>query len=155
MPRPERLYFLDNLRAVVIILVIVLHASLTYMVAAPTWWYVLDPLRSGFFDLVVILTDIPIMLVLFFLAGYFAYPSLERRGPGDFMRDKLVRIGLPCAFGARNTAPKAQRPHDVPQLRRPRLILAVLGCRFLGSPVPTSGLLVPRYLVLVLRPVEC
>jgi len=33
-----RLFYLDNLRAVVIVLVIVLHASITYMAKPPEWW---------------------------------------------------------------------------------------------------------------------
>jgi len=37
MQTPSRLYFLDNLRAFVIILVVVLHGSMTYMAYAPTW----------------------------------------------------------------------------------------------------------------------
>jgi peptidoglycan/LPS O-acetylase OafA/YrhL len=45
------------------------------------------------------------MPALFFLAGFFAFPSLARRGPGDFMRDKAVRIGLPWLFGALFLAP--------------------------------------------------
>ena len=42
MNQPSRFYFLDNLRALVIVLVVVLHGSMTYMAYAPPWWYVLD-----------------------------------------------------------------------------------------------------------------
>jgi len=41
MNTSNRLYFLDNLRAFVVLLVIVLHGSMTYMAYAPEWWYVL------------------------------------------------------------------------------------------------------------------
>ncbi len=54
-PQPNRLYFLDNLRATVIVFVVVLHTFLSYMVYAPPWWYVLDPARSVLFDWAVIL----------------------------------------------------------------------------------------------------
>jgi peptidoglycan/LPS O-acetylase OafA/YrhL len=101
----QRLWFLDNLRAVVIVLVIVLHASITYMAYAPEWWYVLDPDRSLFFTAVVLLVDVPLMPALFFAAGYFALPSLERRGSRGFVREKLVRLGLPWAFGVVVLAP--------------------------------------------------
>lgn len=103
--QPARHHALDNLRAFVIFLVVLLHASLSYMAFAPEWWYVLDPQRSLFFTILVLLVDVPIMLIMFFLAGYFAYPSLARRGPGPFMKDKLVRIGIPWAFGALVLAP--------------------------------------------------
>lgn len=102
----ERFYFLDNLRAFVIFLVIVLHGSMTYMAYAPEWWYVVDPAaNSMFFLAVVLLTDVPIMLIMFFVAGYFAYPSLVKRGAGQFVKDKFVRIGLPWIFGVLVLAP--------------------------------------------------
>lgn len=94
-----RLYFLDHLRASVILLVIVLHASITYMVSPPTWWYVIELKTSILFTALVLVLDVPIMLILFFIAGFFAYPSLERHGAGRSMRQKLVRIGLPWIFG--------------------------------------------------------
>ncbi len=104
-PHPGRLYFLDNLRATVIVLVVVLHTFLTYIVYAPPWWYVLDPVRNVLFDWAVILIDVPLMPVLFFLAGFFALPSLERHGPGNFMRDKVARIGIPWVVGVLFLAP--------------------------------------------------
>lgn len=96
---------LDNLRVAVIFLVVVLHGSICYMAYAPEWWYVLDPDRSMVFTYLVLLIDVPIMPIMFFLAGYFAYPSLVKRGSGRFIRDKLYRIGIPWAFGALVLAP--------------------------------------------------
>jgi len=101
----SREHGLDNLRVFVIILVVVLHASLSYMAYAPQWWYVLDPKRSLFFTGVVLLVDVPIMLIMFFLAGYFAYPSLARRGAAAFLKDKAIRIGIPWVFGSMVLAP--------------------------------------------------
>ena len=101
----ERHHALDHLRVFVIFLVVLLHAALSYMAFAPEWWYVLDPQRSLFFTAVVLLVDVPIMLIMFFLAGYFAYPSLARRGPAAFMKDKGVRIGIPWVLGSMLLAP--------------------------------------------------
>ncbi len=105
MNTSSRLYFLDNLRAVVVILVVVLHGSITYMAYAPAWWYVLDPNRSEVFTELVLLIDVPIMPILFFLAGYFAVPSRQKHGAGPFLKDKLIHIGLPWIFGALVLAP--------------------------------------------------
>jgi len=102
-----RLYYLDNLRAVVIVLVIVLHAAITYMADPPTWWYVIDPDRSVAFTWLVLLVDVPIMQVLFFVAGYFAVRSLQRRGPRGFVREKVVRLAIPWALGVVFLAPLA------------------------------------------------
>ncbi len=107
MSEKPRLFFLDNLRAFVIVMVIVLHASITYMIPAPTWWYVVDPHGSALFTIVVLLVDVPLMPALFFVAGYFALPSLVRRGPGGFLREKLVRLALPWAFAVVFLAPLA------------------------------------------------
>ena len=38
------------------------------------------------------------MGVLFFIAGYFAHGSLERRGGGRFLQERLIRLGLPTLF---------------------------------------------------------
>lgn len=107
LPRTDhpRLYFLDNLRAVLILLVIVLHASITYMAHPPGWWYVLDPHQSVLFTMLVLVVDVPIMPALFFVAGYFALPSLERRGTGGFVREKLVRVAAPWVLGVVLLAP--------------------------------------------------
>ncbi len=105
MTTSNRLYFLDNLRAVVIVLVVVLHGSMTYMAYAPAWWYVVDPNNSEVFTQLVLLIDVPIMPILFFLAGYFALPSLQKHGTRSFLKDKFIHIGLPWIFGALFLAP--------------------------------------------------
>ncbi len=105
MPNSNRLYFLDNLRALVVILVIVLHGSMTYMAYAPAWWYVLDPNNSVIFTQLALVLDVPIMPILFFLVGYFALPSLQKRGVKLFLKEKFMRIGIPWIFGALFLAP--------------------------------------------------
>ena len=107
MSGPPRLHYLDNLRAFVIVLVIVLHAAITYMADPPSWWYVIDTDRSVVFTWLVLLVDVPIMQVMFFVAGYFAVRSLQRRGPRGFVREKVVRIALPWVLGVVLLAPLA------------------------------------------------
>ena len=105
MNQPSRFYFLDNLRALVIVLVVVLHGSMTYMAYAPPWWYVLDSQNSLFFTILVLLVDVPIMLIMFFISGYFALPSLAKRGSTKFVKDKFIRVGAPWLAGALLLAP--------------------------------------------------
>jgi hypothetical protein len=83
----------------------VLHGSMTYMAYAPPWWYVLDPNNSPLFTQLVLLLDVPIMPILFFLSGYFALRSLQKRGSKLFLKDKFIRIGIPWIFGALFLAP--------------------------------------------------
>ncbi|WP_163349505.1 acyltransferase family protein [Desulfovibrio sp. JC010] len=103
----QRMYFLDNLRAVVIFLVVVLHVSLCYMKFAPSWWFVIDPAQSMFFTYAVMLIDVPIMAVMFFLAGYFALPSLQKHGQHRFWVGKFRRIIIPWVLGVLFLSPPA------------------------------------------------
>jgi glucan biosynthesis protein C len=105
MTSSTRIDFLGNLRAFVIILVVVLHGSLTYMVNPLSWWYVVDPQNHLVFSALVLLIDVPIMQVMFFISGYFALPSLQKRGAAGFSREKFLRIGLPWVAGVLLLAP--------------------------------------------------
>lgn len=102
---PGRLHFLDHMRAVAVLLVILLHTSMTYMVYPPEWWYVIEPNNSLLFTALVLLVDVPNMQILFFIAGFFAYSSLEKHGTAHFLRLKVVRLGLPWVFGVVFLAP--------------------------------------------------
>ncbi len=101
----RRLYYLDNVRAVAVLAVVLLHTSICYMVAAPKWWYVVDPDVSTVFTVIVLIVDVPVMSAMFLVAGYFAIPSRRRRGPGGFVKEKLIRLGAPWVFGAVVLAP--------------------------------------------------
>ncbi|SIN99135.1 acyltransferase family protein [Halodesulfovibrio marinisediminis] len=101
----NRLYFLDNLRASIIFIVVLLHVSLCYMMYAPNWWYVIDPVTSKFFTLLVVLIDVPIMPAMFFIAGYFALPSLRRHGAMEFLWQKVWRLFFPWVLGVVVLAP--------------------------------------------------
>jgi glucans biosynthesis protein C len=105
MNTSNRLYFLDNIRSLVILLVIVLHGSMSYMAYAPVWWYVVNPQTSLFFTILVLLIDVPIMQIMFFISGYFAMPSLQKRSSKNFLKDKSFHIGLPWVVGVILLAP--------------------------------------------------
>jgi glucans biosynthesis protein C len=100
-----RLYFLDNLRSFIILLVVVFHAAMSYMLFAPKWWYVVDTKQSLSFFCFVMICDVFIMPVMFLLAGYFGLPSLLRKGENAFIRDKLKRIAIPWVIGTLFIAP--------------------------------------------------
>jgi surface polysaccharide O-acyltransferase-like enzyme len=76
------------------------------MVYAPSWWYVADPERSIVFDALVVLLDVPLMPILFFISGYFALPTLtKRRSAKEFLKNKFKRVGFPWIFGSVILAP--------------------------------------------------
>ena len=101
----NRLYFLDNLRAAIILLVIVFHIALGYMAPPLAWWYVVDTQTSSAFIPFIITVDVFIMPVMFWIAGYFTIPALQRKGAASFFRGKLYRIALPWLGGVLLLAP--------------------------------------------------
>jgi len=92
---PDRISFLDNLRYLMVLLVVILHAASSYSNHAP-WWSVKEANESSFFfDVVMVLLDVFPMPILFFIAGYFAIPSYCKNGQRLFLRRKFKRLGLP------------------------------------------------------------
>lgn len=91
-----RLYYLDYLRSLLVILSIVIYASMGYVSAIPLVfdWYV--PGNGHiFFDYVVVFLDTVIPSCFFFIAGYFAYPSWEKRDNYHFIKEKFIRLIIP------------------------------------------------------------
>ncbi|HWR38090.1 MAG TPA: acyltransferase family protein, partial [Patescibacteria group bacterium] len=104
-PAKARLYFLDNLRSFIILLVIAFHVSLGYMFPPLEWWYVIDIKQSLFFTAFVMLVDVFIMPTMFLIAGYFTVPVLQRGSVSAFFRNKINRIVLPWIAGVLLLAP--------------------------------------------------
>ncbi|MBT3345462.1 MAG: acyltransferase family protein [Gemmatimonadetes bacterium] len=94
-----RLYFLDNLRWIMIARVVLFHTGAAYCGMAE---YFHETQAGGFMSVLRdIVGTLPGMSVLFFVAGYFALPSLIRRGAASFVWGKLYRLGIPfllCVF---------------------------------------------------------
>jgi len=96
MTRP-RLFFIDNLRTVMIVLVIMVHLSVTYG-GEGSWFY-----KEGRADTLttVLLTfhnatmQSFFMGLLFGLSAYLAVGSYDRKGPGRFLKDRFLRLGVP------------------------------------------------------------
>lgn len=93
----ERIYFFDNIRYLMVLLVVVLHSAAGYSFYS-SWWPVND-LNSYVFDVVLAVLDVFLMPTLFFIAGYFALPSLKRKSTWSFIKNKLRRLGIPCLVG--------------------------------------------------------
>lgn len=93
----DRLYYFDYLRAFIIMIVILLHSMLPYV--EDYIWYVSEVNKSDVFAILSILIDVFIMPIMFFIAGYFAYISLKKRGSKEFIRNKFHRILFPFIVG--------------------------------------------------------
>lgn len=93
----ERVVALDKIRYMMVAGVVVLHAACAYSSIIP-WWGVREVGQSGFYDLLVFVSDIFLMPVLYFIAGFFALSSLTKHGAGGFVIAKLKRLGGPLVL---------------------------------------------------------
>ncbi len=93
----DRLLFVDNLRTLVIVLVILVHLSITYG-GVGGWYYYERPTTELSF---IVLTFFNVvcqsffMGLLFLLSAYLAVGSYDRKGPRLFLRDRFLRLGIP------------------------------------------------------------
>jgi len=99
--QPARLEFIDNLRWLMILLVISMHAAVTYSHLG-SWYFMEDPKPGlgetvGFAAYQTFLQAF-FMGFLFFIAGYFVPPAFDRKGFGKFLHDRAIRLGIPSLF---------------------------------------------------------
>jgi Acyltransferase family len=105
MPAPSgktpRLFFIDHLRAALVVLVVLHHVALVYGAAAP-FYYVEPPTNAPLTFLAllvfVLFNQAWFMGALFLIAGYFTPGSFERKGPGPFLQGRLLRLGVPLVI---------------------------------------------------------
>ena len=94
--RPDRLYALDNLRALMMWLGIVLHVAAIYMTRdSPLPWR--DGSSTPLADVLTAFIHAFRMPVFFILAGFFVAMLVQKRGVRDMVRNRLRRLGLPFA----------------------------------------------------------
>jgi peptidoglycan/LPS O-acetylase OafA/YrhL len=96
----ERLGYLDSLKLFLTILVVAHHAAITYG-AQGSWFYVEGHSEPAFRLVGTIFTatnQFYFMGLFFFLSGYFVPSALARKGRARFIRDRLVRLGIPLVF---------------------------------------------------------
>ncbi|PUB24431.1 fucose 4-O-acetylase-like acetyltransferase [Promicromonospora sp. AC04] len=95
-PTTTRLGYVDNLRILLTVLVLAHHSAVTYG-ALPIWyWTEPSDSPSGIaLMLFVIVNQFYFMGFFFLLSGLFTPGSVDRKGPGAFARDRLIRLGVP------------------------------------------------------------
>jgi hypothetical protein len=93
-----RLFFIDNIRWVMIMLVLSMHAAVTY--SGHGSWYYNEPSPVSRPEDLIFLTyqfflQSFFMGLLFFVAGYFVPGAFDKKGPGVFLKDRAFRLGWP------------------------------------------------------------
>jgi len=105
-----RVAFMDNIRYLMVLLVVVHHSVAAYAIVAPHWPIHDTNILAA--DIIRELFDVFMMPVLFFVAGYFALRSLDKKGPGEFLKDKLKRLFVPWALAVLLVLPLAIYDHQ-------------------------------------------
>jgi glucan biosynthesis protein C len=93
-----RLVFADHLKVALIILVVLHHLSVIY--AANTPFYYVEPANGDIAALLILvifqlLNQAYFMGFFFLLSGYFSPGSFDRKGLARFLKDRLLRLGIP------------------------------------------------------------
>ena len=95
-----RLAYIDNLRTLVIILVITMHSAVTYS-GLGDWYYKegakenLSVFGLVFFGFLQSFLQAWIMGLLFFISAFLAAKALAKRTSFNFIKERLFRLGLP------------------------------------------------------------
>lgn len=137
----QRLYFFDNLRAGIILLMVIFHIAMGFTTWDLKWWYINDMQKNFFFDLFVLETDVYIMPIMFLIAGYFAPMILLQKGAIKFWKNKLVRIVLPWGIGVVFFAPLLSYSPLVTHIGpRHHLITLTSGSTASGDPFSSTAI---------------
>jgi glucan biosynthesis protein C len=103
----QRMAYIDNLRILLTILVPLLHLAITYG-GEGSWFYTERPtteMAGILLTLFVALCQFFFMGLFFMLSGYFVPGSVERKGVGKYVKDRLVRLGIPLVLFALLVSP--------------------------------------------------
>ena len=98
-----RVLFFDQIKALMIALVIAVHVVLAFSVS---WIGVLipntglpHPVFDGVLAWVATISNTFFMCMLFLLSGYFVPRSVHKKGIALYLKDRLLRIGVPFLIG--------------------------------------------------------
>lgn len=90
-----RLYYMDNLRALAMLVGLFFHAALAYSPLLHSFWPAADAQNHWLFDVFAQFSHLFRMPVFFMLAGFFCALLLQKRGAKAFCKNRLLRIALP------------------------------------------------------------
>ena len=91
----SRIHYLDNLRALAMMLGVYLHGALAYAEPSRSIWIATNPTGSVGIDASISLIHLFRMGLFFLLSGYFAKLMIRRRGLKPFLWNRGIRIALP------------------------------------------------------------
>jgi glucan biosynthesis protein C len=95
---PDRIFFVDHLRVALVVLVVLHHLAVIYGANTP-FYYVEPPYNDPLAYLVLLVFELVnqayFMGFFFLLSGHFTPGSFDRKGPARFLKERLLRLGIP------------------------------------------------------------
>lgn len=96
----ERLYYIDNLRVYMILGVVLHHIAVIYGV--PGGWYYTeyssDTVSQIFLTILTFIVRSFVLGFFFFIAAYFTPAAYDRKGPVAFMKERMIKLGIPLVI---------------------------------------------------------
>lgn len=99
-----RRVWIDNLKVLLVTLIIAIHGVLGYAGTLEVWTYTefrevtLSPVTEGILFVLVAPFGFFMIALLFLVAGLLTPGSVEHKGAGRFATDRLLRLGVPFAL---------------------------------------------------------
>lgn len=93
----RRIHYIDNLRWMTVSLLILFHAAIAYNTWGEANYIFFEPIKP-IASVVTFITPW-FMPLMFLLAGVSSRYSLQKRGTAAFIRERLIRLGIPLVFG--------------------------------------------------------
>jgi len=101
----NRIYWMDNLRTIMIFLVILYHAGGVYSLMFTSFWLVADPATSDVVGILNIILDVTAMPTVFFISGCLIPMSLKNKSGWTFIRSRFKRLMIPWIVAALTLIP--------------------------------------------------
>jgi len=97
--RGQKLLYINNLRILLITLIVMLHIAITYG-ADGSWYYYEhtgDVLSAVLLTLFTAVVQSFVLGFFFMISGYFTPGSYSRKGARIYLKDRFIRLGIPLA----------------------------------------------------------
>ena len=94
----QRLVFVDHVRVALTILVVLQHLALTYGAIGPWYYQEVVPeesLAQAVLTIFILINQAFFMGLFFLISAYFIPKSFDHKGSAEFLKDRLIRLGIP------------------------------------------------------------
>jgi len=95
LTKGNRIHWMDNLRTIIILLVVLYHAAGVYSLTFQSFWLVADPATSDVAGIFNVVLDITVMPTIFFISGYLMPMSLKYKTGWAFLKSRFKRLMIP------------------------------------------------------------